>query len=288
MSNTRKQQPDKISADCPHCGFSQLESAYAKSTICKKCHQHFSIEKLLAKEVSSLKAPSLFERLNKMVARESVREVRCFSCGARQEVSSAAESSSCPKCGSYIDLRDFRITGPFGRTVQTQGTVTVLPKGDVTTRILCGTARIEGKVRGTIVCTGLVEIRAEGKMPGSVETERLVVERKCDVECLRPIKAKVMEIDGKIEGELICEGLITVQKHGEVIGVIRARSIIIEKGGIFRGQLHIGVLPEPPPPGPSGEADPAPAGEQQVMTLTAEASPGAQALKKKKRRIAQG
>ena len=50
-------------ADCPHCGFSQLESAYAKSTICKKCSQHFSIEKLLAKEVSSLKAPSLFEKL---------------------------------------------------------------------------------------------------------------------------------------------------------------------------------------------------------------------------------
>jgi cytoskeletal protein CcmA (bactofilin family)/predicted RNA-binding Zn-ribbon protein involved in translation (DUF1610 family) len=250
LSNTRKQQPDKISADCPHCGFSQLESAYAKSTICKKCSQHFSIEKLLAKEVSSLKAPSLFEKLNKMISRESIREVHCFSCGARQEVSSAAESSSCPKCGSYIDLRDFRITGPFGRTVQTQGMVTVLPKGDVTTRILCGAARIEGKVRGTIVCTGTVEIRAEGKMPGSVETENLVILRKCDVDCQRPIKAKTMEVDGKITGELVCEGRVTVQKHGEVHGTIRARSIVIEKGGIFYGDLHIGELPQEPPPEP--------------------------------------
>jgi cytoskeletal protein CcmA (bactofilin family) len=256
LSNTRKQQPEKISADCPHCGFSQLESAYAKSTICKRCSQHFSIEKLLAKEVSSLKPPSLFEKLNKMISRESVRDVHCFSCGARQEVSSAAESSSCPKCGSYIDLRDFRITGPFGRTVQTQGTVTVLPKGDVTTRILCGTARIEGKVRGTIICTGVVEIKAEGKMSGSVETEKLVVIRKCDVECQRPLKAKSMEVDGKITGELICDGLVTVQKHGEVIGVIRARSIVIEKGGIFRGDLHIGELPAPVAEQPKGQVIP--------------------------------
>ena len=283
MSNTRKQQPEKISADCPHCGFSQLESAYAKSTICKRCSQHFSIEKLLAKEVSSLKPPSFFEKLNKMISRETIREVHCFSCGARQEVSSAAESSSCPKCGSYIDLRDFRITGPFGRTVQTQGTVTVLPKGDVTTRILCGTARIEGKVRGTIVCTGTVEIKAEGKMSGSVETEKLVVIRKCDVECQRPLKAKTMLVDGRIVGELQCDGLVTVQKHGEVIGVIRAKSIVIEKGGIFRGDLHIGQLPEPEPEEK----------KEQVVTLTNEISKaGAEesggSRKKKSRRIATG
>jgi cytoskeletal protein CcmA (bactofilin family) len=280
LSNTRKQQPDKISADCPHCGFSQLESAYAKSTICKKCSQHFSIEKLLAKEVSSLKAPSLFEKLNKMISRESIRVVHCFSCGAPQEVSSAAESSSCPKCGSYIDLRDFRITGPFGRTVQTQGTVTVMPKGDVTTRILCGAARIEGKVRGTIICTGTVEIKAEGKMSGSVETEHLVILRKCDVECQRPIKARTMEVDGKITGELVCEGKVTVQKHGEVHGIIRAKSIEIERGGIFSGDLHIGELPEEPAPEPAPKT-----------TLTAEGpkpAGGDAAKRKKPRRIAGG
>lgn len=281
MSNTRKQQPDKISADCPHCGFSQLESAYAKSTICKRCSQHFSIEKLLAKEVTSLKPPSLFDKLSKMVSRETIREVSCFSCQAKQEVSSAAESTSCPKCGSYIDLRDFRISGPFGRTVQTQGTVTVLPKGDVTTRILCGTARIEGKVRGQIICTGTVELKAEGKMAGTVETEKLMVLRKCDVECQRPIKANSMDVDGKIVGELVCEGKVTIQKHGEVLGVIRSKSIVIEKGGIFRGELHIGQLPEEVVEEPS----------QVIIPLTSEvpkAAEGATPGKKKKRRIASG
>ena len=54
MANTRKQPPDKIGADCPHCGYSQLEPVSARSTFCRQCGQHYSIEKLLAKEVASL------------------------------------------------------------------------------------------------------------------------------------------------------------------------------------------------------------------------------------------
>ena len=57
--NTPK-QPEKINADCPHCGFSQLESAYAKSTFCRKCGQHYSIEKLLAREASTSEKADLF------------------------------------------------------------------------------------------------------------------------------------------------------------------------------------------------------------------------------------
>jgi cytoskeletal protein CcmA (bactofilin family) len=243
LSNTRKQQPEKISADCPHCGYSQLESAYAKSTICKRCSQHFSIEKLLAKEVGSLKPPSLFEKLGKLISREGTREIRCFSCHASQQVSTAAESSLCPKCGSYIDLRDFRISGPFGRTVQTQGRVTILAKGDVTTRILCGYGRIEGKMRGMMISSGVLEICLSGRISGELEAEKLVVERKSEVEFGRPVKAKAFEIDGRMSGTLVCDGRVTILKHGVVTGLIQARSIVVEKGGIFSGDLEI-RLPE--------------------------------------------
>ena len=214
MSNTRKQQPEKISADCPHCGYSQLESAYAKSTICKRCSQPFSIEKLLAKEVGSLKPPSVFEKLGKLIRREGVREIACFSCGAKQEVSTTAESSLCPKCGSYIDLRDFRISGPFGRTVQTQGRVTILPKGDVTTRILCGTGRIEGKMRGLMMSNGTIEIKIDGRLPGQVDAARVLIERKCEVELAKPLRGRAIEVDGKVAGEIVCDGRVTINKHG--------------------------------------------------------------------------
>ena len=83
---------EKINADCPHCGFSQLESAFAKSTFCRKCGQHYDIEKLLAKEATSLKEPSFFDRISKLVSGEKIRDVCCFSCNHRQKVSSAAQS----------------------------------------------------------------------------------------------------------------------------------------------------------------------------------------------------
>lgn len=258
MSNTRKQQPEKISADCPHCGYSQLESALAKSTVCRRCSQYFSIEKLLAKEVASLKAPGMLERLSRFMHRDTPREIKCFSCGATQVVSSIAESSSCPKCGSYIDLRDFRISGPFGRTVQTQGKVTILPKGEVTTRILCGSGRIEGKMRGTMVCTGTLEVKLDGRLAGQLDAEHLLVEKRANVEAMKPVVARALEINGTlIAPEIRCDK-VTVNKHGVLKGSVYARAVAVEKGGILEGELHIGppetqapaVEPAPPEDGP--------------------------------------
>ncbi len=301
MSNQRKQQPEKISADCPHCGFSQLESAYAKSTICRRCSQPFSIEKLLAKEVSSLKAPSFFDKLGKMISRETVREIRCFSCDAVQEVSSAAESSLCPKCGSYIDLRDFKITGPFGRSIQTQGEVIISNKGDATSqRILCGRAYIEGKMRGQLMCTDTVSLRTEGRLMGSIESDKIVVERKCDAELVRPVKVRTAEINGTVRGDFLVEGRITINKHGNLTGTVYARSIVIEKGGVFYGELHIGEPPqgiasldEPEaPPAPEEEEEPAapqtpPAAEQHLPGLEPSAQrPAGGAKPKFPRRVA--
>lgn len=199
MAKNTPRQPEKISADCPHCGFSQLESAYAKSTFCRKCGEHYSIEKLLLKETESLKGPSLFDKLSKMLGRETVREVACLSCKHRQQISSAAQSSLCPACGSYIDLRDFKIAGPFGRTIQTQGEVVITSKGDASsTRIVCREALVEGQVRGTLTSTGAVRVKMRGKMLGSIEAHQLIIEKRADVEFIRPLKVNSME--GEREG----------------------------------------------------------------------------------------
>lgn len=239
-SNTPK-QPEKISADCPHCGFSQLESAFAKSTFCRKCGEHFSIEKLLLKETESLKGPSIFDKISKLVSREKIRDVACFSCHARQEVSTEAQSTSCPQCGSYIDLRDFRIAGPFGRSIQTQGEVIITPKGDVAAaRIACGSALIEGKLKGTLFCTGIARVKLHGRFLGGIEVKKLVVEKNSDVEFTRPIKVGAIDINGKVSGKIVCDGCVTINKGGTLQGTVHARAINFEKGGTFSGELFIG------------------------------------------------
>lgn len=243
MASNVPRQPEKISADCPHCGFSQLESAIAKTTFCRKCGQHYSIERLLAKEAASLKAPSFFERLTKAVGGEKERTIQCHSCGHRQVVSTSAQSSLCPGCGSYIDLRDFKIDGAFGRSIQTQGEVKITAKGDLTSaHIGCGSARIEGKVRGHIVCTGEVSVKIQGKLAGTIDTEKLTIEKKCDVEFVRPVKARAVAIVGKALAVMHCDGCVTVEKGGILGGTIYAKAVNFEHGGIFIGQLRIGQM----------------------------------------------
>ncbi len=234
-------QPEKINADCPHCGFSQLESAYAKSTFCRKCGQHYSIEKMLAKEATSLKTPSIFDKLSKLVSGEKIRDVCCFSCNHRQRVSTSAQSSICPQCGSYIDLKDFKISGSFGRSIQTQGEVVITSKGEVTSaKIACGAALIEGKLRGNLSCTGTVAVKMHGKLLGSVDTHHLVIEKRANVEFVRPVKVHTAEIRGKISARIMCESGVTIAKGGALEGVVYAKAINIERGGIFSGELFIG------------------------------------------------
>ncbi len=239
-SNTPK-QPEKISADCPHCGFSQLESAYAKSTFCRKCGEHFSIEKLLLKEASSLKGPSFFDKFSKLLSREKIRDVICFGCGAKQQISSEVQSTSCPQCGSYIDLREFRIAGPFGRSIQTQGEVIITSKADVaSSRIACGSALVEGKFKGFLLCTGLARLKLHGKFLGSINAEKLLVEKRSEIEFVRPIKVRSAEINGRASAHILCDGALTINKGGFLEGTVHAKAITIEKGGVFSGELFIG------------------------------------------------
>ncbi len=188
-----------------------------------------------------VRGPSIFDRLSKLVSGEKVRKICCFSCGHRQEVSSAAQSSLCPSCGSYIDLRDLKISGSYGRSIQTQGEIHLTSKGELTSaKAACGSAIIEGKLRGSLVCNGEVRLRAQGKVMGGIEAHELVVEKKCDVECVRVVKAHSMEINGKISARVVCETAVVINKGGFLEGSVYARSISVEKGGFFTGELFIG------------------------------------------------
>ncbi len=245
MANPRTIPADKIGADCPQCGFSQLEPASARSTFCRQCGQHYAIEKLLAKEVASLKEPSLFDKVSKWFSRDKTRVITCFSCREKQEVPASSQSSLCPQCGSYIDIRDFRIAGPFARSIQTQGLVHLSPDADVAShRILCGSARIEGRFRGKILCTGEATVRFNGQYDGEIDADVLVIHPKSKVEFVVPVYGQTIEINGNARGT-VCAGRVIINKKGILEGTVYARAITVEKGAFFSGSLIIG--PELPP-----------------------------------------
>jgi cytoskeletal protein CcmA (bactofilin family) len=139
-----------------------------------------------------------------------------------------------------MDLRDFKIVSPFGRSVQTAGEVHIAQRGDVTsTRLMCGSALIEGSLRGCLVCTGNARVKIKGRLTGMLDAQHLTVEKGADMEFARLIRTKLLEVKGKARIRVVADKVI-IAKGGWLEGTVYARAIVVEKGGVFSGDLNIG------------------------------------------------
>ena len=226
-----------------------MEYAAAKSTICRQCATPFSLSpaktgvRLRAKEelVEASADPSLFRKLEGFWNKHTNSEIECFDCKAKQEVSSAATSTICPKCSTHIDLRDYKIITSFSRTIRTHGAVHLTAKGDLSSSsVTCRSALIEGKLRGNMHCAETATVDFSGKIPGRLTAGRVIVERKAVVQFFRRVRVKSIEIRGRMTGEVIAETEVIIRRNAILDGNVTAKSISVEKGGMFSGQLIIG------------------------------------------------
>jgi cytoskeletal protein CcmA (bactofilin family) len=243
-----------------------MEYAAAKSTMCRQCGSHFapSVPKQEVRlrpkdepvEAPAESASSIFHKIEGYWHKHHNSVIECFDCKAKQEISSAAESTFCPKCSTHIDLRDYKVTTSFSRSIKTQGEIHVTAKGDLSSsNVTCRSALIEGKMRGNMNCIGTATINFVGKIPGRLTAENIVVDRKSDVHFFRRIRVKSIEIRGRMTGEIVAEGPVVIHRGALLDGNVTAKSISVEKGGIFMGQLIIGssgltqaeLLPETKP-----------------------------------------
>ena len=228
-----------------------MEYAAAKSTMCRQCGSHFAPAspkqeiRLRPKEepveAAAASDSSLFHKIEGFWTKHHNSEIECFECKAKQEISSAASSTFCPKCSTHIDLRNYKVTTSFSRSIKTQGEIHITAKGDLSsTSVTCRSALIEGKMRGNMNCIGTATIDFVGKIPGRLTAQHVLIERKSDVHFFRRIRVKSIEIRGRMTGEIIAEGTVVIHRNALLDGNVTARSISVEKGGIFSGQLIIG------------------------------------------------
>jgi len=240
--------PAKISVECPHCGFKQMEYAAAKSSICRQCGRYFSPFapkpglKLHAKEEApALENSSILQRFEDFWKRQRSSIIECFECNRKQQVCGAATSTICPACSAHIDLRDYKITSGFSRTIRTRGDVHLTAKGDLSSSgVICRSALIEGRLRGNLHCDDTATINFSGRIPGSLSARHVIVERKADIHCFRRVRVGTIEIKGKMSGEIIAQTMVAVHKKGSLEGDVTAKAITVEKGGMFSGLLVIG------------------------------------------------
>jgi cytoskeletal protein CcmA (bactofilin family) len=230
-----------------------MEYAAAKSTMCRQCGRHyapaapkpqpkfrFKSETPAPQPVAESASP-MKRKFENLWARQHNEQIECFECKAKQDVSSAARSTICPACSAHIDLQDYKITTSFSRSIRTHGEVHIMPKGDLSSNtVICRSALIEGKLRGSLHCSGAATINFSGKIPGRLIASHVVVERKAEVQFFRRVRVKSIEIRGHMSGEVIAEGVVVIHKTGSLDGDVTARAISVEKGGMFSGQLVIG------------------------------------------------
>jgi cytoskeletal protein CcmA (bactofilin family)/DNA-directed RNA polymerase subunit RPC12/RpoP len=246
-----------------------MEYVAAKSTICRQCGRSFS--PMAPKPGAHVGEPSsseaevpLHRKLEAIWSRQRNRVVQCFECKRKHEVSDQATSTNCPGCSAHIDLRDYKIITSFSRTIRTRGDVFLASKGDLSsTSVICRSAVIEGRLRGNLQCEESMTINLVGKIPGRIGAQNIIVERKSDIQCFRRVRVANIDIRGLMSGEIIATGSVTIRKNGSLEGNVTAKSIAIEKGGMFSGQLVIGqanltqgeLLPEVKPAEKKKESD---------------------------------
>ena len=219
-----------------------MEYVAAKSTICRQCGRSFSPSGLKTQaESGAAEEVPLHRKLENIWSRQRSRVVSCFECKRKHEVSDQATSTNCPGCSAHIDLRDYKITTSFSRSIRTRGDLHLTNKGDLSsTSVICHSAMVEGKLRGNLECEGLMAINLVGKIPGRIAAQNIVVERKSDIQCFRRVRVTNIDIKGRMSGEIIATGSVTIHKTGSLDGNVTAKSLAIEKGGMFSGQLVIG------------------------------------------------
>lgn len=243
--------------------------------MCRQCGRHYVPASLTPAPKARLRAAepaaaiageatALLRKFEGLWSKQHSSTIECFECKAKQEVSSAASSTICPACSAHIDLKDYKITTSFSRSIRTHGEVHLTPKGDLSSStVICRTALIEGKLRGSLNCSGAATIDFIGKIPGRLNASHVLVERRAEVQFFRRVHVKSIEIRGRMTGEIVAEGVVVIHKTGSLDGDVTARSISVEKGGMFSGQLVIGqqkltqgeLLPETSAEAPKPEAD---------------------------------
>jgi cytoskeletal protein CcmA (bactofilin family) len=219
-----------------------MEYAAAKSTLCRQCGRYFDIaEPQEAKAVGTREAvlpgeaQNLLRRFEGLWNRKHSTAIHCFECRAEQEISLSASSTICPACSADIDLRDYKITTSFSRNIRTHGTIYVSASGDLSSNtVVCHSAVIKGKLRGSLHCVGDVEFKGVGRIPGKLTASRVIIDKKANVQFFRQLQVGSLEIRGSMSGEIVAETSVLIRKNGLLDGIRIAQHPF---GGIMGAEL---------------------------------------------------
>ncbi len=81
--------------------------------------------------------------------------------------------------------------------------------------------RVEGQVKGTIVCKGAVHVAQGANVTAAVDADSI-------------------SVAGELDGEITCRGRLELLPTGRVKGHITTQSLVIHEGAVYEGEMEMG------------------------------------------------
>lgn len=82
--------------------------------------------------------------------------------------------------GDVVSSGDIRIDGNLKGTLKTRGKLVVGPSGSIEGEVSCQNADVSGNMRGKLVVTDLLALKATAKLNGEITTGKLAIEPGAD------------------------------------------------------------------------------------------------------------
>ena len=99
-------------------------------------------------------------------------------------------------------------------------------------------------------CEGEARLALQKPSPGRISAGHLVVEKKSRAEFRQPVEGDAITVEGELNADVRCSGIVRVLKNGRLEGRIETTSLVVEKGGVLHGPC---VIRPPAKPAPAQE-----------------------------------
>jgi cytoskeletal protein CcmA (bactofilin family) len=94
-------------------------------------------------------------------------------------------------------------------------------------------------MRGVLRSEGEVVLASAQACPIQILAPSVVVERQASIRLTSPLETTRLVVRGRFSGVVNCLGTVLVAAGGNLDADICARSIVVEKGGRFRGDCQV-------------------------------------------------
>ena len=114
-----------------------------------------------------------------------------------------------------------------GNRIESNGLTNTIVGKDTTftgTLDVKGALRVDGKIKGKVICSDCVTIGATGQVEAEIEADSDIVA-------------------GKMVGNVTCTDKIELQTNCEMEGDLRTKSLLIEEGAVFCGACNMKDAP---------------------------------------------